>query len=121
MNNNQILFSVSIFIIAISFIGTGLLLKRNPPKRINYFYGYRSKNAMKNPEQWDFAQKKSSSELIRFGILQCLNFLLLIIIPEDISYAPYVIGIIVFLILLNYFLIISRIEKAIKKEFRNKT
>jgi len=29
-----------------------------PPKEINKYYGYRSKQSMKNQRNWDFAQKR---------------------------------------------------------------
>jgi uncharacterized membrane protein len=52
--------SYAVFImIDIVFIFFGFLFVQFPPKKINSFYGYRTKNSMKNQENWDFAHRYS--------------------------------------------------------------
>ena len=38
------------------FALSGFILKKYPPKSINWFYGYRTRRAMKGQDQWDFAR-----------------------------------------------------------------
>ena len=61
------LISLNIFIIyplpSILFLSGGifylaaLVLSKFPLKKINYFYGYRTKASMKSQESWNFSQK----------------------------------------------------------------
>lgn len=118
MNHNQILFSLSILLVAACLIGTGMLFKRNLPKHINYIYGYRTKNAMKSQEHWDFAQKKAAKELIRSGLWLCVSLPLLFIIPEGDIYTPYILGVIVAFSLFVPCISIFKTEKALKNKFK---
>lgn len=117
MNNNQILFCISIVLISAIFIITGFYLKKYPPKEINYFYGYRSKRALKNQEQWNFSQQKSAVELIRTGKLLLISQVFIFFIPEEHLYTPYILGVIVVLIMLGYFNVVLKTEKAIIRKF----
>lgn len=117
MHQNQILFGISTILIASCLFIIGFLFKKNPPKQINYFYGYRSKNALKNQIQWNYAQKRATSEILRAGILQLLTLLLLPLIPGDIRYAPYCIAGIALILIINVLQLSTRTEKAIKKKF----
>lgn len=120
MNHNQILFSLSILFIAACLISTGIIFKRNLPKRINYIYGYRTKNAMKSQDHWDFAQKKAATELIRSGLWLCPSLLLTFGIPSGESYIPYILGVIIVLTLICGLMPVYKTEKALKKEFDDK-
>ena len=44
-----------ILIIPLLMVGFGLLLMKNPPKKINSVYGYRTRRSVKSQETWDFA------------------------------------------------------------------
>ena len=44
-----------ILIIPLLMVGFGLLLMKNPPKKINYVYGYRTRRSVRSQETWDFA------------------------------------------------------------------
>ncbi|MDQ1265563.1 MAG: hypothetical protein QG635_714 [Bacteroidota bacterium] len=61
------------------FIGAGLLMLKKPPKKINDFYGYRTRRSKLSQEAWDFSQaysgnlmKNSGLALIAFGFLSLL-------------------------------------------------
>lgn len=47
----------------------GIILSLFPPKKINRIYGYRTVSSMRNKENWDIANKYSSSLMIIFGIV----------------------------------------------------
>lgn len=59
-------------LVGLIFIFVGLILRYSPPKKINWFYGYRTPRAMKTQASWDFAQKFSGMEMIRWGVVNVL-------------------------------------------------
>ncbi len=44
-----------ILIIPLLMVGFGLLLMKNPPKKINSVYGYRTRRSVRSQDTWDFA------------------------------------------------------------------
>ena len=44
-----------ILIMPLMMVGLGLLLMKNPPKKINSYYGYRTRRSVRSQETWDFA------------------------------------------------------------------
>nr|WP_297787948.1 SdpI family protein [uncultured Allomuricauda sp.] len=60
----------------------GLVFKNNLPKKINWWYGYRTKRSMKNQEQWDFAQKLGAKNMIKFSVIPFLTSVLGFFIDE---------------------------------------
>lgn len=57
------------YLLAIIFVIAGTIMLIFPPKNINYLYGYRTPNAMKNLKNWTFAQKYAAKKLIIGGII----------------------------------------------------
>ncbi|OWP74654.1 SdpI family protein [Flavobacterium oreochromis] len=51
------------------FMFLGVITLLFPPKNINNFYGYRSKNSKKNIEIWKYSQKKASIGILILGLL----------------------------------------------------
>lgn len=68
---------IPLIVVPIIFL-TGLILKIFPPKKINYFYGYRTSRSMKNEHNWKIANAYSANIIIigtaaivfLFGILK---------------------------------------------------
>ncbi len=50
----------------------GYILLKYPPRKINWFYGYRTSSSMKSQERWDFAQRYSARAMIRQGFWMIL-------------------------------------------------
>lgn len=100
----------------IIFIVAGFVLSKFPPKEINYLYGYRTKRSMENQEIWDFAQRKSSLEMMKMGFLMIvLSFL-----PFLITLTPtqnVLVGLV--LLCLSCVVLFLRVENAIKKNLRS--
>lgn len=71
-------------------------------------------SSMKSQERWDFAQKKSSWEMIKIAIAMVVLSAIPVIIPisENLN-----IGISLFLVVALTVLMIYRVEKAIKNKF----
>lgn len=63
-------------IVGIVFAIIGLIMHKFPPKKINWFYGYRTNSSMKSQERWDFAQIYSAKLLALIGCcLTAISFL----------------------------------------------
>lgn len=71
-NNPYPLFVNPIFLGLLStgflFIIAGFILFKNPPKKINWFYGYRTKTSMKNQKLWDLAQIYAAKVMMKLGL-----------------------------------------------------
>ncbi len=54
-------FWIWMFLVAILcpfvMIGAGLFFRKTAPKKINFFFGYRTERSMKNKDTWEFAHK----------------------------------------------------------------
>lgn len=51
------------------YIIVGLLLYARPPKKINWFYGYRTTRSTSSQKAWDFAQKYSGKLMCWYGVV----------------------------------------------------
>lgn len=63
-----IMFSSTI-LIPIIMIVAGLLMWKRCPKKINQFYGYRTKMSMLNEDTWQFAHSHCGRLMFRLGIV----------------------------------------------------
>ncbi|MCF6129793.1 SdpI family protein [Flavobacterium sp. AS60] len=104
------------FLVGIIFTVTSIIMLRFPPKKINYFYGYRTTSSMKNQEIWDFSQKYSAVKMFQIGLfLLAVSFINLIV---DINQEQAtILGIALMILACIYMMIMT--EKAIKMNFPN--
>ena len=93
----------------------GLALKMNPPKKINWWYGYRTKRSMKGQEQWDFAQRFGAENMMKYSSILFSTVLLGFIIEEQ--KIGLSIGVVVISTLLWAFLSIYKTEIKLKSKF----
>ena len=99
-------------IAGIFFLLAGVLILIFPPKRINSLYGYRTKNSMKSQSSWDYAQKYSGWEIIKWGII--LFVCSLVGLQYDLGESlETVIGLSILVVVI--FMFILRTEQALKK------
>lgn len=75
MNFENPLFLLPILVGPI-FMIAGIVMLLFPPKKINYLYGYRTKNSMKNINNWNFAQNYSAKIMIWSGFVFSLTSLI---------------------------------------------
>lgn len=111
----EALFENPLFLIpvmaGIIFVMAGLVLFKFPPKEINSLYGYRTKNSMKDQDSWDFAQRYSSTELMKFGGLLTLTAVIGIFFNPGGKIAMFLgLGLMILIVVI----ILIRVEKAIK-------
>ncbi|QYJ69049.1 SdpI family protein [Flavobacterium litorale] len=52
---------------------TAILMHFFPPKKINDLYGYRSKRSKQSQENWDFAQKFSTKQMLKVAIFMLIS------------------------------------------------
>ncbi len=50
----------------------GLIVQKFPPKKINHFYGYRTKRSMKNQTVWEAANTYASAVFVRIAMYSFL-------------------------------------------------
>lgn len=96
------------------FVIIGLIMYYFPPKKINYLYGYRTKNSMKNLERWTFAQRHSAKLMMWCGVVLLITGIVGVILNLD----PNIMKIVglVELIILVIFLFIKT-ETDINRKF----
>ncbi|MEX0312921.1 MAG: SdpI family protein [Allomuricauda sp.] len=117
MTFNIIIVLSSILTGAMGLIG-GLIFKKNPPKKINWWYGYRTKRSMENQEKWDFAQKLGAENMMKYSSITFLTTLLGFLIDEQ--HIGLSIGIVILSSLLWAFFSIYRTEAKLISEFDKK-
>lgn len=71
------------FLTGIIYVVMGMYMQKKPPKKINHYYGYRTKRSMKSQEHWDFAQIFSANSMVQWGSLLCLVSLIDFVIPMN--------------------------------------
>ncbi len=111
----NILIVISSLLTGLLALIAGLLFKKNPPKEINWWYGYRTKRSMKNQEQWDFAQKLGAKNMIKYSSIPFLTTVIGFII--DIKHIGWSIGIVVISALLWAFFSVYKTETKLISEF----
>ncbi|SHG48342.1 SdpI family protein [Flagellimonas flava] len=117
MTINALILLPSILAGAMTFIG-GLIFKRNPPKKINWWYGYRTKRSMENQEKWDFAQKIGAENMMKYSLIPFLTSILGFLIDQQ--HIGLSIVIVILSALAWAFFSIYRTEAKLKSEFDHK-
>ena len=67
----------TIFIIPIVIIIAGFFMYKYPPKKPNWFIGYRTRNSMKEQKTWEIANKYCGELFIKTGFITLIISLLL--------------------------------------------
>ncbi len=107
------LINITIFC-GVIFVISGVIMLYFPPKKINALYGYRTKSSMKNQERWDFAQRYSAKEMIKFGVLlSCCSVFGFFSKFEEFTNMIIGLGILILIVIILFI----RVEKAINKKF----
>ncbi len=114
MENWQNPLFITLVLTGISFMIIRMIISKFPPKKINKFYGYRTKSSMKSQERWDFAQEFSNDLMLKYGILLTLIGIggYFISMSEVVS-----VFISIAVILILVFTMFYQTEKAIKEKF----
>ncbi|QAA81145.1 SdpI family protein [Aequorivita sp. H23M31] len=108
--------TIILVFLAIVTLLTGYWFYYDPPKNINFFFGYRTKKAMKDQQRWDFAHNFSGKLFLWFGLGLILLALLAYIINLNGDVANVVVAI---LFGIGTLIIIYWTEKALGKKFKD--
>lgn len=60
---------ISTLLIPLIMFGFGVWFEGHPPKKINYFFGYRTELSMKNRATWEFAHRTVGRLWKRLGLI----------------------------------------------------
>ncbi|WP_338103392.1 SdpI family protein [Methanolapillus millepedarum] len=98
----------------------GIWMYKFPPKKVNYYMGYRTPRSKRSPEAWREANRYSSKLLVEFSLILIAVTLWLWFLkdPTD-EYAAQMAFIDTFLLLLFMVLLIIMTERHLKKMFEN--
>ena len=96
------------------FYVVGYIQFKYPPKKINHFYGYRTRTSMQSQEVWNYAQTFSAKKIQHLGIYSFFGGILAYFVNIDQFYGMWI-GI--SLVTVLPILLISKIEKELKRRF----
>ncbi len=110
---------ISNMIISVLLIFFGGLFIKNPPKKINKGFGYRTKRSMANIESWNLAHKTAGGVLLKSGVIMTIIniIVMLILYGKDTNLIGYVGGGLSVITILAVFLTIPVTEKKLKEAF----
>ncbi len=101
-------------VVGVIFVLAGAIMLQFPPKKINGFYGYRTKSSMKSQARWDFAQKYAAREMMKLGAFLFLFGFLGAFIDLNVT-SGSIIGFGTVMVSVLYLLI--KVERAITSKF----
>jgi len=101
----------------ILFVIASYFLLRYPPRKINFWYGYRTASSMKNKERWDFAQRVGARYMRNTGcIFIIIGLLSSLWHPTKVNY-PYQFFVAFVILFVGIFVMKYRVDLQIKKKF----
>lgn len=108
-----------VLIMPLMMVGFGLLFMKNPPKKINSVYGYRTKRSVRSQEAWDFAHQYFGKLWLVYGLVSILPSLIPIcIVLGNSEQVISMVGLIVLGVqMLLMLATIFATEKALKNNF----
>lgn len=65
---SSFLFFMSI-LVPLTMALIGARFRKNPPKRVNWFFGYRTSRSMKSQEAWDYANRRMGEVWWKTGLV----------------------------------------------------
>jgi uncharacterized membrane protein len=112
IDTNYILFLPAL--VSVVFLLAAIITYIFPPKKINYFYGYRTSSSMKSKETWDFAQKYSSIQMMFLAVTMFVISIVFSVFHLK-ETQNLIVGLLVLLLIISLF--IYRVETALKIKF----
>lgn len=109
---------IALTLVPLMMIFVGAIWRKYPPKSINWVYGYRTFQAMKSQEAWDYAHYHFGKMSLKHGA--ALMTITIIFIPLLNYYAELTEGLVGIVLLFQFIIFIIPIipiEVALKKKF----
>jgi len=108
-------------IVPLMMVVFGIIFIKNPPKKINWIYGYRTKLSMKNEETWKFAHEYCGMLWEKIGtIIGIITVIAMLLIKEYSNNMIEMIGMVICMI--QCAIIVSTaffVEKKLRDKFEN--
>lgn len=73
------------YFVSILFLLISILLFLFPPKRINHFYGYRTRRSMKNLENWKFSNRFAAIGMLLFSVSNIIGLYITSLFIDEIN------------------------------------
>lgn len=100
----------------VTFLVTGFILFKFPPKKINSLYGYRTASSMISQESWDFSQTYSAKQMMYMGGILVVLSALSLTVRFGVDFTVLIgLG----LVVLGAVWLFLRIERELKSRFKN--
>ncbi|WP_371815917.1 SdpI family protein [Flavobacterium sp. CS20] len=77
--------TIILCVLSVITLITGFWFYFNHPKKINIFYGYRTKSSMKSQKHWDFAHFYSGKLFILLGVILLISALLIYLLNLNVT------------------------------------
>ena len=91
MGSDELIVLLLLLLVGALYAVCGALMYKAPPGKINHFFGYRTRKAMKDQASWDFAQKYSGRMMVYWGIItMALGLSVWMVFPDDLMIASMV-------------------------------
>jgi len=99
----------------------GMFFLKKPPKKINWFFGYRTTMSMKNRETWGFAHKYVGKIWLTIGLIMLIvsAAITLIIFNKDSSIMKIVGEVLLGVQIIPFIISVFPTEKALRSNFDN--
>lgn len=122
MTGLQIIMIAQLFLLPVIILIVAIIAKKNPPKEINGFRGYRTALSKSSQEAWDYANKRIGELLMMSSlytfIIGVISAVIVIAIKMNVVGVAYTIVLSVVLIIQVIVMVLPtlRIEKELKNE-----
>lgn len=73
------------FYVSILLFVVSMILMLFPPKKINRFYGYRTKKSMKNIENWNFSNHFASIGIFIISVFNIIGFCVASLFMDEVN------------------------------------
>lgn len=106
-----------VFMIPVLMIIAGCLMSKYPPKKVNWFVGYRTRKSMKDEKVWKIANQYCGKLWIKIGVIMLILSVLLfaLICFKTIILSETILAIIVLCQIIPLLLSGVMVENKIKK------
>jgi uncharacterized membrane protein len=109
--------TVTLALTGLVFWGVAAFMERNPPRRINHLYGYRTPRSMASQDAWDFAQIYSAKVMNKTGRILIFIGLVWSFLPGLLQALEVVLS--VFVVIAACIHLLLETEGELKKRFES--
>ncbi|MBR5227947.1 MAG: SdpI family protein [Clostridia bacterium] len=108
----------TIFILPVIILLAGYLMNKYPPKKVNWFIGYRTRTSMKDENSWEEANRYCGELWMKIGVIMIAISLVLMVVAylNIVIFSEAILGVIVICQIIPLFLSGLMVEDRIKNK-----